>query len=281
MRSIIPWYGGKYYQFKELVKYFPQHWTFIDGFGGGGQVIMNKFPSKVEIYNDINSSLYNFYSVLKDESNIDRLKYILTLSPYSNKEFENSNDYKDEPDPVLSAAKFYIRLKQSFNYSFKTWSMNKKPSRRGMAKVVSSYLHDIDEHLPKVIERLRQIQLMNEDFIEMMPKFSNDSYFIYLDPTYIPDARTAKNVYEYEMTIQQHEDLLKAMLNNNSKIMISGYDSELYNDMLSNWRKIEIGNYVKRAALVKQTENKSIGTEYIWINYSDSEIVGNVDYTQL
>ena len=61
------------------------------------------------------------------------------------------------------------------------------------------------------------------------------------------------------MTDGEHEDLLKVLVSLRAQVMISGYESEMYNDYLSGWQKM----HFKSCA-----EQGSPRTETIWMNYS-------------
>lgn len=80
------------------------------------------------------------------------------------------------------------------------------------------------------------VQIENRPAVEVINRFNFENAFIYLDPPYVLETRTAKQ-YKHEMTDFQHEELLKAILQSNAKIIISGYENDLYNDMLNSWNK--------------------------------------------
>lgn len=70
--------------------------------------------------------------------------------------------------------------------------------------------------------------------IENMPKHHS-----YLDPPYVFSTRTRKQ-YWFEMSDQDHEKLLKTVIGSRAKVMLSGYDCELYKKYLKDWRKLQI-----------------------------------------
>lgn len=55
---------------------------------------------------------------------------------------------------------------------------------------------------------------------------------MYLDPPYVPDTRVAKNAYEVEMTAEEHEQMAKMLAESDAKILLSGYDNEIYRRIL-------------------------------------------------
>ena len=61
-----------------------------------------------------------------------------------------------------------------------------------------------------------------------------------------------------EMTDSDHEELLKMLLQSKAKIMLSGYESDMYNDYLAGWGKKQFSSYA---------EHGKPRTETVWINY--------------
>ena len=63
--------------------------------------------------------------------------------------------------------------------------------------------------------------------------------FIYADPPYLFETRfNQRQQYNFEFTRDDHIRLLGILRNVESMVCISGYDSSLYNQMLSGWRKV-------------------------------------------
>ena len=72
MLSTFPYYGGRFYQLKEIMGILENHKVqfevVVDVFGGSGKVLIN-IPEewrKVKVYNDINKDLYTTFKVLQD-----------------------------------------------------------------------------------------------------------------------------------------------------------------------------------------------------------------------
>ena len=87
--------------------------------------------------------------------------------------------------------------------------------------------------------------------------------FIYLDPPYLPETRTALNTYNIEMDKKDHEDMLALIKASPAKILLSGYENDLYNKELSSWNRFE-KTVVNNAS---QTKKKNTRKEVLWANY--------------
>lgn len=85
---------------------------------------------------------------------------------------------------------------------------------------------------------------------------------MYIDPPYLLNTRAGKQ-YAHEMTDSDHEELLKELLQSRAKIMISGYESDMYNDYLKKWTKKTFDSCAEHGKPRK---------EVIWMNYSDTQM---------
>ena len=276
-KSPINWFGGKYYMANDIINLFPKHRVYVEVFGGAGHILFKKEPSEIEVYNDIDSGLYLFFKTLRDENKANILKQKLDLTPYSREEFYHCRDtWKNEKDEIEKVRKWYVATMQSFSTNFSTWSYSKNKSRRGMSQAVSQWLGKIENDLPKAVERLKTVQIENMDYKDLIKKYDGKDTLFYLDPPYIHKTRQMTYQYTYEMTDQQHEEMINILLHIKGKAILSGYDNEIYNKLLDNgWRKMFLGEYDKRSEkAINESRNK--GKEFIWINYDIQDIVRKV-----
>ena len=277
-KSPINWYGGKYYMAKDIIELFPKHHMYVEGFGGACHVLFRKERSNMEVYNDLHSGLYLFFKFIRD--NNEEFIRKLTLTPYSREEFENSKDWMFEEDDIEKARKFYVRTMQSVA-SNGGWCYAKSKSRRGMCQSVSRWLGNIEENLSGAIERLKEVQIENLDILDLIKKYDKEDTLFYLDPPYVPETRKQKKSYDCEMTREQHIELINTLINVKGKVILSGYDNDIYNKLLDNgWKKVILGEFSKRG---QKTNNGELtkGKEFVWINYDLEEILedmeGNID----
>lgn len=90
-----------------------------------------------------------------------------------------------------------------------------------------------------------------------------DQIFLYLDPPYLRETRKSSDpIYKYELSRSDHERLLDLIKDRDEQIMISGYNSDLYNEKLSSWRKLEFQ---------AMTRAGSPAQEIIWMNYPEPD----------
>ena len=252
-----------------IIGLFPEHKTFVEGFGGAGHIIFAKEPSQVDVYNDINEGLYLFFKLLRDEETKNKLISQIQLTPYSREEFYSCRDtyQEDDIDDIEKARRFYIKTMQSFSSIGKSWSYSKNKSRRGISQAVSKYLGNVDDNMIALINRLREIQVENLDIIELIIKYDSSDTLFYLDPPYIAETRTVSNVYDKEMPLEKHEELVDYLCKVKGKVVLSGYDNLVYDKLISNgWIKENIGTYANRNG-DKDNKKTKLKDEFIWLNF--------------
>lgn len=271
IRPPVKWFGGKYYLAPKIASFFPDHQTYVEPFGGAASVLLNKNPAQVEIYNDLDGRVVRLFRVIRDHG--VELARRLALTPYSQSEFEEClSEPNPDADEIECARRDYVRWRQSLAGQGKAFSYTLHRSRKGMADVVSAYLSSIDEDLPIIAERIRTVQILNRPAVEVIEKWDSDKTLIYCDPPYVHSTRNRRslNVYGTEMNDESHLVFAQLLSRCISKIILSGYDNDIYNDVLSDWRKVsfEVPNH----SSLKSTKNKQL--ECLWMNWMESESEG-------
>lgn len=209
LRPPVKWYGGKHYLRRQIIKQFGDHHTYVEPFGGAASVLLNKKRSPVEVYNDLDLRITRLFRVLRD--NGDELRRRLQLTPYSEAEFANAEEPTE--DEIEQARRDYVRWRQSFGGQGNTFSFTKHRMRGGMADVVSGYLSAIDDQLPKIIERLRSVQILCRPAIPVIRRWDGPKTLFYCDPTYLHSTRKegSRSVYGCEMTEDGHIELAEVL----------------------------------------------------------------------
>ena len=264
--KLIRYFGGKGNGLvTEIKKYIPEDYkVYVEPFGGSATVLFNQ-QSPNEIYNDIFDNVYSLFKVISDKELYQQLKEKLDVTPYSeklNKEYKKK--LKDTELSLLDRAYYYYYVNRTSVNGIGGFSTN-LVVRRKISKSTSDYLSGIDG-LEHYNERLSNVIILNKDAIEVIKKYDSEDTFFYLDPPYVHSTRTLAR-YDCDMEDEKHLELLEVVQNCKGKILISGYDNELYDTLLENgWHKNHFTvNTVGGDFKAKQK------IETLWYNYDINE----------
>ncbi len=267
------WYGGKFNHLNWLLPLLPQTTHYCEPFAGSAAVLLNREPSPVETYNDIDGEVVNFFRVLRDQQ--EDLIRAIGLTPFSREELRIA---VEEPINDLSelerARRFFVRARQvrtglAQTASAGRWAHCKLTSRAGMAGAVSRWLGSV-EGLSEIVQRLLRVQIENATAIEVIQRYDSEETLFYCDPPYPHDSRGDIHAYGYEMTDNDHRELAKVLTNLKGKVALSGYRCELLDKLYKDWNCVESPS--KQCLSVKQPR-----TEILWTNY---DVPGDVSEWQ-
>jgi DNA adenine methylase len=259
------WYGGKYSHLNWLLPLLPKTLHYCEPFGGSAAVLLNREPSPVETYNDIDGEIANFFKVLRDQK--EELIYAIGMTPFSRQEFrvaiekEVNGETISEPE---RARRFFIRARQVRTGLAQTatvgrWANCLKTSRAGMAGAVSRWLGSV-EGLEYIASRLLRVQIENENAADVIKRYDSKDTLFYCDPPYPHGSRGDKNAYKYEMVDEDHEKLAAILHKIKGKVALSGYRCALLDELYKNWN-------MQVAETKKALSVKSNRTEILWTNY--------------
>jgi DNA adenine methylase len=260
IRPPLKWYGGKRYLADWIIGHFPPHRIYLEPFGGGASVLLNKQLVEVETYNDIDLRLSRFFCALRDRG--EEFIRRVSLIPYSQVEFEKSREYPLGADDLEKAICDFVRWRQSFAGKGESWSYTTTRARGGMAGDVNAWWTAIDA-LPQIIDRFRRVQITCQSAFEAIPRYDHSEALIYCDPPYLHETRhqSSTNVYHTELNKNEHTELATLLKKCKAAIVLSGYNSDLYNDLYAGWHKVtrRIANHAAGG------KSKNRETECLWL----------------
>jgi DNA adenine methylase len=262
MRPPVKWHGGKRYLAQRIIRHFPPHRIYLEPFGGGASVLLNKAPAEVETYNDLDHRITRLFRVLRDHG--EQFLEKARLTPYSQVEFEDAADYPDSATDVDRALWDFIRWRQSFGGKGQGWSYTTGRARGGMAGDVNAWWTAI-EQLPAIVNRLRRVQIICQSAFDAIPRFDHKEALLYCDPPYVHSTRTDRAVYHAEMSDKEHRDLGALLRRCKGRVVVSGYPSPLYDETYSGWHRVSF-DIANHAAGGKQKQRE---TECLWMNFNN------------
>jgi DNA adenine methylase len=261
MNAVLKYPGSKWTSAEWITSYFPPHNFYLEPFFGSGAVLFTKQPAKYETVNDMCCNVVNFFKALREYP--EELANAIYFTPWARDEFNAVQEERGGEniqltgDCIEDARRFAVRCMQSMGNKLSCRSGWKNTKHASGGSKADEW-NRLPEKLLQNADRLKNAQIENTDAIELIEKCNGADCLIYADPPYLKETRQGR-LYRHEMLhAPEHEKLLQALLNHKGYVVLSGYDNDLYNDMLTGWSKDQ--RCVHNTAGSKTTET-------IWMNY--------------
>jgi len=236
-QPLLSYFGGKWQLAPWILSFMPTHRIYIEPFGGGGSVLLRKPRSHVEVYNDLDGEVVNIFRVLRDYPN--ELVRVIDLTPYSRDEYALACEPMRSDTVIEKARKAIVR--SFFGFGSTGLFDGPRPGFRTCDGVryttFANTWAKYADSLLAIIERMKGVTIENKDALDLISSWDLPETVFYVDPPYLPSIRRLKQVYTYEMTEDQHKDLLNRLCALKGTVMVSGYASELYDSLLSGWER--------------------------------------------
>lgn len=249
-----------------LLSQFPDHHTYVEAFGGAATILLNKNPSDVEVYNDLEYSVFNLMRVLRDHHDelllrVRQLKYeketyLLHRNLYLSDEFMQL--------PIVEqAVTTLVTKRMSRGGLCGTFSRSDRTLKNGVNAEIHAWLTTVHDLLPEIAGRLKDVVILNLDAIAVLNQFDGPHTLFYLDPPYVTCSRVFKKAYRQEMTDEDHRQLAMAVRKLQGKVILSGYPSTIYNELYGDWAccSRNIPNHSSHGT------TKNLQTECVWKNF--------------
>ena len=252
---------------KNLLALMPKHKVYVEVFGGGAQLLFAKKPYGLEVYNDINGDLVNFFKVLADTELFEKFYRFVAVLPCSRELYnEYRETYRQEKEIWKRAAKWFLVANQAYAGKFgDSWGFVVSEVHNNMSGQVSRWLSAI-KILPEIHARLQRVQIENQDFRKLIPKYDSEDTFFYLDPPYILDTRKSGEAYECEMTDDDHKELVEILLNIKGQAILSGYENDIYKPLgNAGWQRKEFQTQLSSINPRYTNGKRDYATEIVWL----------------
>jgi DNA adenine methylase len=237
MKPPLTYYGGKQMLSKLIVSLIPKHNLYCEPFFGGGAVFFAKNPSNIEVINDTNGELTNFYKVLKTKFN--KLEKEIKFTLHSREYHKNASIILSHPqlfDEVKRAWAIWTLANQSYASKLNgSWGYDRKENRS------SKQLHfKRISFTNEFAKRLERTEIECADALEVIHSRDSKDSFFYCDPPYIDSNQGHYKGY----TKEDFEKLLKVLSGIKGKFLLSSYPSELLSRYVkqNNWftKRLEV-----------------------------------------
>ena len=234
MKTPITYWGGKQNLASLITSIIPPHTTYCEPFLGGGAVFFRKEPSTVEIINDLNALVVNFYE--QSKTNFDELQSLIQATLHSRRRWRDALVMYENPHlftPVQRAWAFYVVTNQGYSGKIGTWGFGTStPS-------CEKRLHNRREMFTDEIrQRLERVQIECNDALYLLRLRDTSETFFYIDPPYFNSNMGHYGGY----TEGDFEQLLQHCSALQGKFLLSSYPSDVLDKYVqaNGWHQIQI-----------------------------------------
>lgn len=261
------WIGGKNRIRDRIVPYTVGASLYVEPFAGALNVLLARPAKGMEVVNDRDQRIVNFYRVLQDDVLRDRLMQKLKYTPYARAEFGRALDILKSPEAgmVDRAWAFFVAQNQGVAGSGcnatneNNWGISRDQD------TAARFRWHVGE-LEKLAERLSGVIIENRDARQLLAAWDAPHAVFYCDPPYVPTTRKMdhRSRYQEEMSMEDHHDLIQALLALKGQVILSGYrDATVHGPLeAAGWQRIDT-----QVSLYAPVQNKfQKRTECLWLS---------------
>lgn len=266
-RPPLRYHGAKWRLALWIISHFPPpsaYDVYEEPYCGSASVLMRMERTPIEVINDRDRDVVNFFRVLREQP--EELIRQIELTPFSRYEWEMSGTPTD--DPVEQARRFYLRSYGSIAGPTAQWSNGWRRQKKYSTKAdgtgamtSAARVFANVSHLHAVAARLRGVFIEDGDALKIIADFDGKRTLHYVDPPYPAETRKAwrTTAYMHEMTDDQHRELAGVLNGCVGMVVLSGYQCALYDELFPApaWR-----SFSKSA----RTNGRGSAVEMLWLN---------------
>ena len=220
LKTPLSYYGGKQKLCGIIISLIPTHTLYCEPFLGGAAVFFAKQPSVVEVINDTNKELMNFYRVV--QSDFTSLEKEIRISLHARDLHRKATVIYNNPDMfselkrawavwILSSQSFASKLDGPWGYDRSGNSTSKKITNKR------------DSFSEDYAIRLQNVQLECADALYIIRTRDSVNSFFYCDPPYYNS-----DCWHYDgYCLEDFEALLKTLERLQGKFLLSSYNSDI------------------------------------------------------
>ena len=253
----LTYYGGKQKMVKHILPLIPTHGLYCEPFVGGGAIFWQKQPSEVEVINDLDGRVVNFYQVAQRDFGI--LRMLILATPHSRKCHREANQILKHPEAfsdIKRAWAFYVNTQQGFaGMLHGGWAYERKTNKTTL-KIYNKKV----KLVARFKERLNAVQIECNDALKVITSRDSVDSFFYCDPPYFNS-----NCGHYKgYTEEQYRELLQVLSGVKGKFLLSSYPSPVLTEFIkkNKWHSKSIDSKVAVTHLTSKTKTEVLVANY-------------------
>jgi len=262
INSPIKWVGGKSRLRRQIISVLPDHSCYLEPVCGAAWVLFAKPPSKVEIINDIDGDLINFFQVIKEQPQEFLKSFDFELVSRSTFDRLSSLDSNHLTD-VERAHRFYYLIMAGWGGELNYPRFQTSITDGGHGNRLIGALKGLRERIEPVHKRLSTVIIENLDWRECISRYDREGVVMYIDPPY---PENGVNYVHNMRSWTDHRELAHYLLNSKSKWILSSYDTPEIRELYSQHHIIPVtsssGMRVK-----KENTSRVVVKEVLITNY--------------
>lgn len=295
MATFLPWVGGKTALLPEIIPRLPSKiGKYIEPFGGGAAVLLEKPRSKQEVYNDYQRDLVNLFQVVRDRplaflntmelipinsreefkmiteilsGKIEDFNYLEDELSIAQKVFSPS-DFEEIKALLTTKAEQHDVHRAALFYKSIIWSYGSRGTSYG-SRVIS--LHSLKKNIHHASHRLRRVVIENRDFEDLIKSHDSQESFFYCDPPYYETERS----YNAEFYKQDHERLKECLSDLKGQFLLSYNDCDYIQNLYQGYYKVSVSRLNN---LKQRYEAGSVFPELLIANYDITKLQNHKTY---
>ncbi len=265
--SPFRWVGGKSRLRKQIVSLLPQHTCYVEPFAGAAWVLFAKPPSDVEVLNDIDQELVNFFQVVKEkpEDLIASFEWELVARA----EFERlANLEPASLSDIQRAHRFYYLIMAGWGGELDYPRFQTSITDGGHGNRLIGALKTLRERLAPVHERLCTVIIENLPWQACIDRYDRAGTVMYIDPPY-PDNKCN---YAHNMrSWQDHQELADRLAHTQCKWVVSSYDTPKVRQLYSQYQIVPLQSF-SGMKVQKAGSKRALNKEVLIVNFLSDEI---------
>lgn len=263
LNSPFKWVGGKSRLRKQIIDLLPPHTCYVEPFAGAAWVLFGKSPSNVEVLNDIDQDLVNFFRVVKEKP--EELIASFEWELVSRAEFERlARLDPSQLSDVQRAHRFYYLIMASWGGEFHYPRFQTSINDGGHGNRLFGALQTLQKRIMPVYERLRTVIIENLDWQECIDRYDRPGALMYIDPPY-PDNKCN---YVYNMRERDtHAILAERLGRTQCGWILSSQDTPYIRDLFQNHHIIAV-SISSGMNTEKNGNTRVVNKEVLILNYA-------------
>lgn len=273
----IKWFGGKSKLVKTLLSFIPKYETYVEVFGGAGNLLFNLPKNNKTVYNDNNPTAVNFWKVIQDKQAFGELLDMLEFSLYARKFLEKEVNFILDHLPAKD-----LDVNHAWHFLIRMYTVTAclggtiKPMRLGSygscynSDVMPKKLVNLSSRLHKLHQLLEGVDIHNYDFTQCITGYDRSTAFFYCDPPYVVDGDTRADdpfsSYQKDFTMEDHCRLKQCLIQVKGKVLLSYNDTDFIRKLYKGWCMTSVSVPKGSKIMATGDKRKSI-PEVIITNY--------------